>query len=173
MAYHAASAHPWPSAHELSAERVTAGVLFGPITGVVVVWCGAMLGAVSSFGLGLSRRAVEQLVGHRIEGLNRFLDRRGLLAVLLVRSIPLFPFTLVNYGSAVTALPFATYLAGTAAGIVPGVVVYVALGGTVDDPTSPGFLAAAAAFVVLAVGGSLVARAVGRRHPAGTRSGKS
>lgn len=152
----------------VSLLSAAAGVLFGPLVGVGAVWAGAMLGAAASFGLGrvLSRAAVEALAGPRIEALDRFLARNGLWAVLLVRLIPLFPFTLVNHGSAATAIRPRHYLAGTAAGIVPGVVVYVALGGTVDDPTSPEFLAAAAGFVVLTLGGLLVARRWRHRNPA-------
>ncbi len=108
----------------VSLLSAAAGVLFGPLVGVGAVWAGAMLGAAASFGLGrvFSRAAVEALAGPRIEALDRFLVRNGLWAVLLVRLIPLFPFTLVNYGSAATAIRPRHYLAGTAAGIVPGVV---------------------------------------------------
>ncbi|MGH3916635.1 MAG: VTT domain-containing protein, partial [Pseudonocardiaceae bacterium] len=42
-----------------------AGLLYGPVVGVVVVWVGAVLGATGSFLAGrlLSRQAVEQLAG--------------------------------------------------------------------------------------------------------------
>jgi uncharacterized membrane protein YdjX (TVP38/TMEM64 family) len=150
----------------VSLLSAAAGLLFGPVIGVGAVWCGAVLGAAASFALGrvLGRSAVAQLLGGRIDRLDRFLSRRGLAAVLIVRLVPLFPFALVNYGSAVTALRFRDYAIGTGVGIVPGVVVYVALGGTVDDPTSPAFLIAVAAFVVLAVGGGLIARQMSRRE---------
>jgi uncharacterized membrane protein YdjX (TVP38/TMEM64 family) len=154
----------------VSLLSAAAGLLFGPVVGVAAVWCGAMLGATASFAGGrvLGRSAVQQLLGGRIDRLDRFLGRRGLAAVLIVRLVPLFPFTLVNYGSAVTALRFSDYAIGTGVGIVPGVVVYVALGGTVGDPTSPAFLIAVAAFVVLAVGGGLVARRMSRREQIAT-----
>lgn len=148
----------------VSVLSAAAGLLFGPVVGVGAVWCGAMLGAAGSFGIGrvLGREAVEEVLGDRIGRLNRFLRRRGLPAVLVVRLVPLFPFTMVNYGSAVTAVSWTNYLLGTGIGILPGVLVYVALGGTVGDPTSPGFLVAVAAFAVLAVGGGLVARRMSR-----------
>jgi uncharacterized membrane protein YdjX (TVP38/TMEM64 family) len=155
----------------VSLLSAVAGVLFGPVAGVAVVWTGAMLGAGGSFAVGrvLSRPAVEALAGERLERLDRFLARRAFLAVLVVRLVPLFGFVLVNYGAAATAVGVRPYLAGTALGIVPGVVALVVLGGSADDPTSPAFLAAAAGFLALTVGGLLVVRRVRDRaaRPAG------
>lgn len=147
----------------VSLLSVVAGVLFGPVAGVAVVWAGAMLGAGGSFVVGraLSRPAVEALAGERLERLDRFLARtarRAFVAVLVVRLVPLFGFVLVNYGAAATAVGVRPYLAGTALGILPGVVALVVLGGSAGDPTSPAFLAAAGGFVVLIVGGALLAR---------------
>ena len=144
----------------VSLLSAVAGVLFGPLLGVGVVWVGAMLGAAGSFAVGrtLSRPAVEALAGERLERLDRFLARRAFLAVLIVRLVPLFGFVLVNYGAAATAIGWRPYLAGTALGIVPGVLALVTIGGTAGDPTSPAFLAAVGGFVLLAVGGGLVAR---------------
>jgi uncharacterized membrane protein YdjX (TVP38/TMEM64 family) len=148
-----------------------AGVLYGPLWGIAVVWSGAVLGAVVSFVLGraLSRTAVEQLAGGRTAALDAFLARRGTVAVLIVRLVPLFPFALVNYGSAVTAVTFRQYLAGTALGILPGTAAYVALGGSITEPGSPVFIAAVAGLVLLAVGGGLAARRLSR--PTGGEDG--
>jgi len=150
----------------VSLLSAVAGVLFGPVLGTGVVWLGAMAGAGASFALGrvLSRPAIEALAGERLDRLDRFLARRGFLAVLVVRLIPLFGFVLVNYGAAATAVTARQYLAGTALGIVPGVVALVTLGGTADDPTSLAFLAAAGGFLLLAVGGGLVARRLNRHR---------
>lgn len=142
-----------------------AGLLYGPVVGVLVVWLGAVLGATGSFAAGrsLSRQAVEQLAGGRTDRLNAFLSARGTVAVLLVRIIPIFPFALVNYGSAITAITLRQYLVGTAVGILPATVAYVWLGGSIDDPTSPSFVAALALLACLAIGGTMAARRISRR----------
>lgn len=144
----------------VSVLSAVAGVLFGPVAGVGVVWAGAMIGAGGSFAVGrtLSRPAVEALAGERLERLDRFLARRAFLAVLAVRLVPLFGFVLVNYGAAATAIGLRPYLAGTALGIVPGVVALVVIGGTATEPTSPAFLIAVAGFAALTLGGAVVAR---------------
>lgn len=142
-----------------------AGLLYGPVVGVLLVWSGSMLGATGSFLLGrvLSRQAVEQLAGNRIDRLNALLATRGTVTVLLLRLIPVFPFALVNYGSAITAITFRQYLVGSAVGILPATVAYVWLGDSIDDPTSPAFVTALTILVALAVGGALAARHFSRR----------
>lgn len=148
---------------------LASGLLFGPVLGSVTALVGATLGATLAFGLGraVGREAVEQLAGRRVEALDRLLTERGLLAVLLVRLVPLFPFNLVNLVSGVTALRVLDYVLGTAVGIVPGVVLLAAMGGTIEDPTSPAFLAAAGGFVLLTVVAALAARRFGpSRTPA-------
>jgi len=142
-----------------------AGVLFGPVLGVPVVWAGAMLGAAGSFlvGRGLSKDAVESLAGRRMAKVNALLDRYGAATVFVLRLLPLGPFALLNYVLAVTSLPLRGFLLGTGLGITPGMVVYTALGGTAEHPSSPAFLLSIGALVVLTVVGAVVARRVTKR----------
>lgn len=142
-----------------------AGLLFGPVLGVPVVWVGAVLGAAGSFlvGRGLSKDAVERLAGERMASVNALLDRYGAATVFVLRLLPLGPFALLNYVLAVTSLRLRGFVLGTGAGIAPGVVVYTALGGTAEDPTSPVFLFSVAALVVMTVVGAVAARRVAKR----------
>jgi uncharacterized membrane protein YdjX (TVP38/TMEM64 family) len=142
-----------------------AGVLFGPVLGIPVVWTGAVLGAAGSFlvGRGLSKEAVESLAGKRMASVNALLDRYGAATVFVLRLLPLGPFALLNYVLAVTSLRLRGFLLGTGLGIVPGVVVYTALGGTAEDPSSPAFLLSIGALLVLTVVGAVVARRVAKR----------
>ena len=55
------------------------------------------------------------------------LRRQGVAAVV-ARLTPVLPFTIVNYGAGVSAVPRRDFLVGTAVGIVPGTVGYAALG---------------------------------------------
>lgn len=139
---------------------VAAGLLFGPILGSVTALVGATLGATLSFLVGrlIGRSAVEQLAGRRVQAIDDVLSSRGFVAVLMVRLIPLFPFNVVNLVSGVTALKLRDYVLATAIGIVPGVALLAALGGSIDDPTSPVFLGALAGFVALTVVSGLTAR---------------
>jgi uncharacterized membrane protein YdjX (TVP38/TMEM64 family) len=139
---------------------VVAGLLFGPALGTLTALVGATTGATGAFLLGrlVGRGPVEQLGGRRVARLDRYLDRRGFVAVLVVRLVPLFPFNLINLAAGVTGIPLRDYVLATAVGIVPGTVAYAALGGTIEDPTSPAFLLALAVFVVVTAGATVASR---------------
>jgi uncharacterized membrane protein YdjX (TVP38/TMEM64 family) len=139
---------------------VVAGLLFGPVIGTVTALVGATTGATGAFLLGrlVGRGPVEQLGGRRVAGLDRYLGRRGFAAVLVIRLVPLFPFNLINLAAGVTGIPLRDYVLATAIGIVPGTVAYAALGGTIEDPTSPAFLLALTVFAVVTVGAAIASR---------------
>jgi len=138
-----------------------AGLLFGPVLGTATALVGATMGAMGAFLLGrvLGRGAVEQFGSQRVATLDHYLSRRGFVAVLLVRLVPLFPFSLVSVVAGVTGIRFRDYVLATAVGIIPGTFAYAALGGTIGNPTSPAFLAALAIFVLV----TLAAGAASRR----------
>ncbi|MGZ6802363.1 MAG: TVP38/TMEM64 family protein [Nocardioidaceae bacterium] len=135
-----------------NALSTTAGLLFGFSTGVLVVWSGALLGALSAFGLARRLgRGGAVAAGPAQERLDGLLGRRGLWGVVVVRLVPVLPFTVVNYASGFTSLPLRHFAVGTAVGILPGTAVFVALGaGSAHVPTSLA-AAALAALVVLLV----------------------
>lgn len=137
-----------------------AGLAFGLPLGSAIVWVGAMLGAIASFWLGraLGRDGVARLAGRHLVRLDDLVRRHGVLAVLVVRLIPVVPFTAINYGSGLTAVGFPAYLLATGLGIVPGTVAYVAVGAYGTDPGGWQFLVAAGALLVLSVGGAVLAR---------------
>ena len=84
--------------------------------------------------------------------------RHGVAAIVIVRLIPVIPFTVINYAAGLTAVRFRPYLVGTAIGIVPGTVAYVALGAYGTQPASWEFAAAVGAFLVLTLVGVVAAR---------------
>jgi uncharacterized membrane protein YdjX (TVP38/TMEM64 family) len=135
------------------------GLLYGLAVGVALVWVGAMLGAVLAFWLGrvLGRDAVARLTGGHVDGFDQLVARHGILAVLFVRMVPVIPFTAVNYGAGLTALTMRSYLLGTAVGMLPGTVAYVALGAYGTDPGSWEFASAVGAFLLLSIAGGVVA----------------
>jgi uncharacterized membrane protein YdjX (TVP38/TMEM64 family) len=147
-----------------------AGLLFGLGQGVLLALPGALLGAVAGFGLGrlLGREAVERFSGRRVARLDALLAGQGLVAVLVARLVPVLPFTGTNYAAGLTAVRFRDFAVGTAVGIGPGTVAYVALGAYGTSPTSWPFLVAVGALLLLSLGGAwLTAR---RRRPGPRRS---
>lgn len=112
-----------------SVLNAVAGVTFGLAGGILLAVTAATLGSILSFGLG---RALGRDVVHRFAegGLDRVDDlvrRRGALAALLVRLVPVLPFTVLNYACGVTAMRLRHYVPATAVGILPGTSVLVAV----------------------------------------------
>ncbi|RNL74257.1 TVP38/TMEM64 family protein [Streptomyces sp. I6] len=149
-----------------SVLTASAGALFGLTLGTAAVLVGATAGAALSFGLArrLGRPVVARYAGSgRLARLDSYLTRRGFAAVLLVRLVPLFPFSVINYGAGVAGVRFSSYLAATALGIIPGTVVYTGLGGSLGDPASPVLWIALGGLLVLSAGGWWAARLVRSR----------
>lgn len=141
------------------------GVLFGVALGTGLTVVSATIGAMLSFWIGrrLGREQVEKIAGRRLGKLDAWISRNGFMAVLYVRLIPLFPFSVLNYAAGVTSVRTRSYLLGTSVGIVPGTFAYTALGGSIDRPASPQFLVAAGLVVVLAIAAPLTQRVTRRR----------
>lgn len=139
---------------------VAAGLMFGLVVGVAVVLVAAMIGALAAFGLGrlLGRDAVERITGTRVARVDDLLRRRGMLAVLGVRLVPVLPFTAINYAAGLTAVRLRDYVVGTALGMVPGTISFTALGVYGSTPASWPFVLAVVALVALTAGAAVLVR---------------
>ena len=137
---------------------LAAGLLFGPVLGVALSLIATMLSAVLAFWL--VRRLARELVLPYLDrkafrAVNTRLHRRGWLAVASMRLIPAVPFSVLNYCSGLSSIPFRHYLAGTV-GIVPGSVAVVVLGDALTGTTSPALLAVSLAGAATGVIGLIV-----------------
>lgn len=141
-----------------------AGLVFGVAAGTVVVLVGATLGAWAAFEVA---RWLGQGWGPGVRLLQRWpravelLERRGIVAVLVLRLVPVVPFTALNYACGLSPVRRRDYLLGTVAGMLPGTLTYVTLGAYGTRPGSAAFLGAVGVAVVLTAGGLLVARRSG------------
>lgn len=157
--YAVLSATPFPA----STLTVAAGLLFGLAAGAPIVVAAATLGAYLAYWMarGLGRGPVARTEWGRLRQLDAMLGRRGLMSVLIVRLIPFFPFSLVNYAAGVSAVGQRDYLVGTAVGIVPGTIGFTALGAYGTTPLSWPFAAALITVLAVSAGSWLVARRMG------------
>ena len=69
------------------------GALFGPLLGLLYALAGALVAAGLSFavGRGLGRRSVRRLASRRINAVNKRLSQHGLLAMTVLRLLPIAP----------------------------------------------------------------------------------
>ncbi|MBK5106296.1 MAG: TVP38/TMEM64 family protein [Burkholderiales bacterium] len=98
------------------------GMVFGPLLGSVITWVGAMLGALSTFGLVrlLGRPFIHRMLSeNQLDRLSAWSATRGGLALLIGRLIPVIAFNLLNYGAALTEISWWTFIWATGLGILP------------------------------------------------------
>ncbi|MEN3293319.1 MAG: phospholipase [Burkholderiales bacterium] len=103
------------------------GIVFGPFYGFIYAITGALLSAAVSYGIGyrLGRDTLRNLLGPRINGLSRRIARRGILAMVVIRTLPIAPFTIVNVVAGASHIRFRDYLIGTLLGMLPGIAITV------------------------------------------------
>ncbi len=103
------------------------GIVFGPWLGMLYSLIGATLSAVFVYGIGreVGRDAVRQVAGRRINDLSRRIAKRGLLAMLFVRIVPIAPFSIINLVAGASHLAFRDFVIGTILGLTPGTVIIV------------------------------------------------
>jgi uncharacterized membrane protein YdjX (TVP38/TMEM64 family) len=142
---------------------VAAGVLFGSLTGIGVAVVGTTLAAALSF-------VVARFVGgslverhaHRppVEWVRKRVRQRGLVTMVSLRLIPVMPFSVMNYGSALSGAAALPYLVATVIGILPGTVSIVILGDAAvgGNPDPVMFVVSVVSGAIGAVGAILVAR---------------
>ena len=140
------------------------GLLFGTALGTPLALAGVT--AASLTQMAIARRLAGEhrggLLPQRTRRVEQFLTDNGAVAVMESRLVPLLPWGVVNYSGGLTHLTYGAMAFGTVIGGAPKVFAYTALGGSLDDLTSPEALAALALLVVLALGGAVfVARQLG------------
>lgn len=102
------------------------GVVFGFERGVVLNTIGANLGANAAYLLArmLGKDAVAALLGARFSRLQSYAEAGGFVWLFRLRLIPVFPFNLLNLAAGLAGMPWRTFAAATALGIVPGTLIY-------------------------------------------------
>jgi uncharacterized membrane protein YdjX (TVP38/TMEM64 family) len=158
-----------------SAGAIVAGAAFGTPAGAVLTWLAMMIGAIGGFWIGRFGRRAGSRADHLVSDerreriaawvgrLDRWMQRRGPLALLYTRLIPGMPYTSINYASGMTGIRATPFVIATAIGIAPSAYLLVALGGSITHPTSTKFLVTAGVIVLLGIVAPVVDRAVRRR----------
>lgn len=137
------------------------GIVFGPWYGALYAVAGSLLSALVTYGIGhwLGRDAVRGLLGARINRLSQRIAQRGILAMMVIRMLPVAPFSIVNIVAGASHIKLRDYLVGTWLGMMPGIIMTVTfvhhLAEAIRNPT-PGSVA-----VLGTVAASIIAVAIG------------
>jgi uncharacterized membrane protein YdjX (TVP38/TMEM64 family) len=100
-------------------------VAFGPWAGFACSMAGALVGAALSYWVGrsLGREVMESFAGPKMNLLSQQLARRGVLAVVVVRMVPVAPFAFVNMVAGISHIRLVDLLLGTGIGMLPSTLV--------------------------------------------------
>ncbi|HNY64073.1 MAG TPA: VTT domain-containing protein [Deltaproteobacteria bacterium] len=102
---------------------VITSLLFEPLTAFALAMAGSLLSGVCLYWIGhaLGRSFVQHLAGRRINSLSERLGRRGILTVIILRIVPVAPYSIVNLLAGASHIVFRDFLIGTAIGMFPGI----------------------------------------------------
>jgi phosphatidylserine/phosphatidylglycerophosphate/cardiolipin synthase-like enzyme/uncharacterized membrane protein YdjX (TVP38/TMEM64 family) len=147
------------------------GLVFGLMPGALYALAGTLCAAAAGYGIGavLGRDLVRRMLGSRLHQLSRRVARRGLVAMIVIRMLPVAPFGVVNLVCGASHLRFRDYLLGTVIGMTPGILLTTAfahnLALAIRQP-SPQTLGILLIVLLLLVGVAIAVRRLSRKRSA-------
>ncbi len=132
-------------------------LLFDPVSGAIYSMLGALASTGASYLAGhyLGGGTVEKLNGKKMDKLKLQLQKRGMLAVVFLRIVPVAPFTVINLAAGALHIKLKDLMVGTFIGLLPAILSIALftdqLASLVEEPSLPTFAALAAAVGVILV----------------------
>lgn len=107
----------------------------GPWMGFVSAGIGVLLSALMLFMIGrfLGHARLQRLLGRRAARIQRRVIGKGVVAVAMIRMVPVAPFSVVNLVAGASELSLRDFMLGTVLGMAPGIAVMAALGAQIAD----------------------------------------
>jgi uncharacterized membrane protein YdjX (TVP38/TMEM64 family) len=149
------------------------GIVLGPVLGFITAMAGCLASAVTVFWIGrlAGQRWVRRFAGRSVNRISRRLANQGILAVAVLRVIPVAPFSVGNIVAGASHLRFTDFVIGTILGLTPGTLAFSLLGSQLEralrEPSATS-IAVAAGFAVVAVSLGWAANKLFGRKPGGT-----
>lgn len=104
-------------------------IVFGPWLGFTYALTGAVASAMLGYALGsyLGRDTIRSLARGRISRISQQLARRGMFTIVVVRIVPVAPFTIINLMAGASHIKLRDFFWGTLLGLIPGVTAVAIL----------------------------------------------
>ena len=147
-------------------------IAFGPWLGALSALAGSLMSATTLFVLGrtLGSYRIRRWAGARVEQLSRRLAERGFWAVVLVRLLPIAPFSIINLVAGASPVSLRNFVLGTGLGMLPGIAIMATFVGRVEeairDPSWQAFTAVAIVVATAWMGVWYVSGRLQSRQPA-------
>jgi len=141
---------------------LAAVIAFGPYLGFLYAMLGIVFSAIVTYYVGkrMRRDTVRRLAGPRLDQMVEVLRRYGLLAMTLLRLVPLAPFFVEGLIAGAVRLRLRDLTIGTAIGLLPGTLATTIFGDQLESAFSGGEFNwwVVGGAVALLVGGSIAVK---------------
>src|SRR5258705_3080238 len=119
---------------------LAAVIAFGPWLGFVYSLAGIVASSIVTYYLGrrMRRDTVRRLAGEKLDRMTEVLKKYGLLAVTLLRLVPLAPFAVESIVAGAIHMRLWHVAVGTAIGLIPGTVATTIFGDQIETALSGG-----------------------------------
>jgi len=101
-------------------------LVLGPTLGFVCSAVGMLLAASTTFGMGrlIGREPLRRWLGTRLDTVEKHFANSGIIAIALIRKVPIAPFTIVNMLIGAIGIRYRDFIIGTALGMIPGIAAF-------------------------------------------------
>lgn len=101
---------------------VVAGIVFGGWAAFAYMLAGALLSSLTGYALGqiLGHKVIQRLDGSKINELSKQVAKRGTVAVIILRLLPVAPFAVFNLMAGASHVSFRQFMLGSLLGLAPG-----------------------------------------------------
>src|SRR5689334_2218930 len=117
-----------------------AGALFGFLEGAVVAWVGLILGTSGAYWIArlIGGSLVSRVLAGHEDIIAKLHGRRGFLALLRLRAIPLIPSLLLDYSAGTARMDYVAYVGATMLGSLTSTMIFVYLASNVATGLTKG-----------------------------------
>ncbi|MFH1211294.1 MAG: TVP38/TMEM64 family protein [Candidatus Woesearchaeota archaeon] len=132
---------------------VMGGYLFGPWVGLVIAVFAVLLGSSLVF---FASRRFEKTIFHNLptkelRHFEKFIEKKGILAILLSRFLPIFPNVVVSFSAGLSKISYSKFMLFSLMGLLPQQIVLSFFGFSLGAEFSRFSLIFAAVFVLIII----------------------
>jgi uncharacterized membrane protein YdjX (TVP38/TMEM64 family) len=100
-------------------------IVFGPVAGICYALLGSLLNAWVLYEIGrvLPAARLRARLDRPLRLLTGRMSHQGILAIMLIRIVPVAPYSVVNVLAGAAHVARVPYLIGTALGMLPGIIL--------------------------------------------------